>query len=672
MLRSILLITAIITCNSLYAQDRERVIDSLTDLLRQSKADTNRARLYIMIGDRYEQRNDSISIDYYYKGIALSEELQYTWGEAVARQYLGEVYLRKNKNDSTLLHLNMAMELSQALKDDKRMGHCANTIALVYSRNGDYEKALQYFLQAAAHWEKRPETRLQLISCYNNIGSVFFTNGQHDKALEYNRQAYKIALEINDAIEIAYAACELAAALQKHGKAREAKEYVQKAITISNKEEDLFLKTVAWQNLGTVHLQEQNYNDAQAAFNQALTYARQYGDSTQIVLLLGYTGMAQLRLNNYPVAEQNLLTALGYYTNIQDLTGLAKIYDALYNLETAKGNYKKGLDFLKLYHQYKDTVFTMDRATSLNAMEAKYQSEKKEKEIAQLSAQRTQQELAITQRNRLLIIAGLSLAIVLILSFFLYKNNRQKIVIAKQQQVLQEEKISSLQQQQQVIALQSMVNGQESERTRIARDLHDSLGGLFSTVKMHFSSLQHEVVDLKGNPLYKKSYELVDDAAEELRKIAHNMMPEVLLKMGLVPALQDFCNNVNAGKKLHISLQAYGMEKRLEPATEVMVYRIIQELVNNIIKHAQATEAIIQFNRNGNNLSITVEDNGRGFDPHEAEEKLSMGIQTIKSRVVYLNGRISIDSQNNVGTTVMIDLLLNEEAVTIDYLSVID
>ena len=205
------------------------------------------------------------------------------------------------------------------------------------------------------------------------------------------------------------------------------------------------------------------------------------------------------------------------------------------------------------------------------------------------------------------------------------------------------------------------INGQEGERTRIARDLHDGLGGIFSTVKMHFSTLQHEVPELKGNNLYRKSFEMVDGASEELRKIAHNMMPEVLMKMGLVPALQDLCNNINAGKQLHINLQAYGMEKRLSGSIEIMLFRIIQELINNIIKHSSASEAIIQFNRNANNLTITVEDNGRGFDVNELEAKRHAGLQTIKSRVAYLDGRISIDSKTGVGTTVMIDLLLNEQ-----------
>ncbi|MGF2414801.1 MAG: sensor histidine kinase, partial [Ferruginibacter sp.] len=226
---------------------------------------------------------------------------------------------------------------------------------------------------------------------------------------------------------------------------------------------------------------------------------------------------------------------------------------------------------------------------------------------------------------------------------------------------LQQEQIKFLERQQQLVSLQSMLNGQETERTRIAKDLHDGLGGLFSTVKMYFSTLQHEQELLKSNSLFNKSYELIDTASEEVRRIAHNMMPEVLMKLGLTHALQDMCSNISAGKLLQVKLQSYGMEQRLNASTEIMLYRIVQELLNNTIKHAQATEAIVQFNREGQRLTVTVEDNGRGFNTLEADEKKHAGLETIKSRVTYLNGNISIDSQQEIGTTVMMEFLLNGE-----------
>jgi two-component system, NarL family, sensor kinase len=229
--------------------------------------------------------------------------------------------------------------------------------------------------------------------------------------------------------------------------------------------------------------------------------------------------------------------------------------------------------------------------------------------------------------------------------------------------MFQQEQIKFLERQQQVVSLQSMVNGQETERTRIAKDLHDGLGGLFSTVKMHFSTLHHEQKQLQTDPLFSKSYDLINTASEEVRRIAHNMMPEVLLKMGVVQATQELCNSISAGKLLKVAMQSYGMEKRLNASTEIMLYRIIQELLNNIIKHADATEAIVQFNREGNCLSVTVEDNGRGFSMNEGDEKITAGLSSVKSRVQYLNGQLSIDSQTEIGTTVLMSFLIDDEQV---------
>jgi signal transduction histidine kinase len=204
-----------------------------------------------------------------------------------------------------------------------------------------------------------------------------------------------------------------------------------------------------------------------------------------------------------------------------------------------------------------------------------------------------------------------------------------------------------------------MVNGQETERNRIAKDLHDGLGGLFSTIKMQLSTLKHEEKSLETNELFQKSYELVDNASVEVRRIAHNMMPEVLIKLGLVQAIQELCNSINAGKLISVSMQSYGMEQRLNASTEMMLFRIVQELLNNIIKHAYASEAIIQFNRDGQRLSVTVEDNGRGFNLADNNGKKA-GLESVKSRVNFLNGNLSIDSEKEIGTTVLMDFLINE------------
>jgi two-component system, NarL family, sensor kinase len=140
------------------------------------------------------------------------------------------------------------------------------------------------------------------------------------------------------------------------------------------------------------------------------------------------------------------------------------------------------------------------------------------------------------------------------------------------------------------------------------------------------------------------------------------MMPEVLLKLGLANALKDLCDNISASRKVQVSLQVNGMEKRLEPSIEIMLYRIVQELLNNIVKHAQASKAIVQFIQDSDRLSVTVEDNGTGFNIAEADAANKAGIETVKSRVHYLNGNMQIESQKDIGTTVMMDFVLSVKA----------
>jgi len=267
----------------------------------------------------------------------------------------------------------------------------------------------------------------------------------------------------------------------------------------------------------------------------------------------------------------------------------------------------------------------------------------------------------VIRKKNWFIVGGIILAIFLAMIAFTvinYYHNRQ--LLLKKEKVLQEEKIAGMEKQQQVASLQSMINGQETERTRIARDLHDGMGGILSTVKMHYSTLSQDTPGIRENPLYMKTLDLINEVSDQLRTVAHSMMPEVLMKVGLTEALRDFCNNVSSSKRLTVKLQSYGMEKRLSSSTEINLFRIIQELVNNIIKHADATEAIIQINRQGNKLHVVIEDNGRGFNTSEAEGKRSMGMNTVKSRVNYLNGTLTIDSKDGIGTTVMINLVLDE------------
>ena len=197
-----------------------------------------------------------------------------------------------------------------------------------------------------------------------------------------------------------------------------------------------------------------------------------------------------------------------------------------------------------------------------------------------------------------------------------------------------------------------MVNGQEAERSRIASDLHDSLGGMLSTLKLQYDSLQIDHEDLTEDKSYNKIMSLIDEACKDVRDIARNLKPTALEKLGLTAALKDLINRYSSNGTLDISLHTNNVDGKLNEESKLHVYRIIQELLNNALKHANASEIAVQVNSTQEELMIMVEDNGKGFVRQNVEKGLGLG--NLESRVNVLKGEMMIDSTISKGTSVMV------------------
>jgi signal transduction histidine kinase len=248
------------------------------------------------------------------------------------------------------------------------------------------------------------------------------------------------------------------------------------------------------------------------------------------------------------------------------------------------------------------------------------------------------------------------MAALLITGFLGYRNFRHRHQLSKQQHQLHRQQIRELEMDKQLIAVDSMLKGQEDERSRLAKDLHDGLGGLLSGVKFSLSNMKENLfLNPDSMVVFERSLDMLDTSIKELRRVAHNMMPEMLTKFGLDEALKEYCNNVNATKLLTVKYQSLGMGARQEKATEIIVYRIVQELVTNILKHASASEAFIQVIRDNDRLNIVVDDNGRGFDISALEKSGGAGWTNIRSRVEYLKGQMDLHSEPGKGTLVNIE-----------------
>jgi signal transduction histidine kinase len=636
-------------------------VDSIFNIIKSGK-DTAVISAYAGLSNLYYFKGQQDSAIYYSGlGITLSKANK---NYQLNRLLLGAArcYYMKSINDSALLLL---AEVKPFLEKENTANKLMynNVLASVYLDQSRTDEALQLFIQSANILEQPENKHLKhkLFGAYGNIGQTFLREKEYSKAEEYLNKAMKMQEFAENKSQLIQVYNKYFIIYSSTNQLDKAKAVMDSAMALNNVINNLELKQAVYVNYGRLYELRSEYQKAKEYYLIGLKITDSINNNSYRSRILNNLSSVSNSLNQMADAEKFAVEALRFAKEINSFEDLNYAYSNLKLAEIHKGNYKQALAFAQLEFAYADSLSSTTSKENVRQLELKYQTEKKEKEISDLKLTKTANELALVKRNRLMLIGALAAVSLLLVLGLFYRNSRQKNLIAQKENSFQQEQIKFLERQQQVVSLQSMVNGQETERTRIAKDLHDGLGGLFSTIKMLFSTLQHEKSGLRSDPLFAKSYDMLNTASEEVRRIAHNMMPEVLMKLGLVDGLNDMCNNISSGKLLKVTFQPYGMEKRLNASTEIMLYRIIQELLNNIIKHAQATEALVQFNRDGNRLHITVEDNGRGFNTLETDQNNHAGLETVQNRVDYLNGKLHIESQQGLGTTIMMEFLINEK-----------
>jgi signal transduction histidine kinase len=278
------------------------------------------------------------------------------------------------------------------------------------------------------------------------------------------------------------------------------------------------------------------------------------------------------------------------------------------------------------------------------AIEKKFETEKKEAQIKLQQAQLRQRSIL----NYFLIAGSAALLLLLFLSYRNYRNRKK----------LQQSRIDELETERQLTATEAVLKGEEQERTRLAKDLHDGLGGMLSGIKFSLRNMKENLIMTPDNAqAFERSIDMLDSSIKEMRRVAHNMMPEMLLRYGLNIALEEFCNETNRSGAIHANYQFVGAnDKTIDQTIAVTIYRIVQELVNNAIKHANAQNVLVQLQVSDQEklLMITVEDDGKGFDKSLLAGSKGMGWSNIQNRVDFLKGKMDINSEPGKGTSVLI------------------
>ena len=544
-------------------------------------------------------------------------------------------------------HFNTYLEKAKSAGDTSLIAGALNSLGILHHKRSRYQEALSYFMDRLQYL--KPDEYGALATNFNNIGMIHEAIDKNPKALEFFGKAIELHRKIDNRQLIGGTLSNMGVIYFKLKEYDKALQHYIESIDIMKQLGDKGILSILYENRGNVYKEQGKFQLAINNYNESLVFSKELADAYGIASVNGNLGEAYAYLHQYPAAidylnrsrlQSEQIGASSLTMNADRI--LAKTYAGM-------KNYTKAYEHQQAYQILRDSIFNENKNKQIQELQTRYETERKNNEIEILNAD-NQLKAASLQKEKLIrniSIAGLLLIVAT--AWVIVRNIRQKSRIARElaakNEELSRQQIMQLEKDKKIELMDAMMTAEEKERTRVARDLHDGISGLLAATRMQFEGSRHEA-----------GLASLDKASTEVRRIAHNMIPELLMRFGLAEALADFLNGIQTAHGINIHFEQSGLDIPFDRKNELTIYRIIQELINNTIKHAQASEILVQMIGNQELLSITIEDNGTGFDAGNLTSKSGIGISNILSRVQYLGGEIKFQSTKDSGSSVYIQL----------------
>lgn len=523
--------------------------------------------------------------------------------------------------DKKTAYIDSAVHEFTLIEDLGGLGLVHNANASILLEYGEFESAKASLEKAYGYFVATGDKNRQAV-ILNNWGVSFNEMGKPDSALpKFNEAlAFELAKQPIDAAKVGRVYLGLGESNRLLGRHLEATDYY--LLSYKNRKQ-----------ANTLGVSEVLTNIASMIFEAA----EQGIDTTDII--------PKIQAYGFPNTLA-LLDSAAAFPGIEGRDGLlSSIQDVRRKGHLLRGNYQEAYNILwELKQQEEEQKLSASSLEALADLKIKYEKEQLKIRLLEEEVNNRAQQ---NKMNLLLLSLGI-VVLILVISLLVYQNRikADRILLAEAKQA------------QQIVAISSMLEGEEKARARIARDLHDGLGNLLSSVKVSVANLPIDLSDPETQMSYGKSIEQIDEACTEVRKIAHEMMPEALKRLGLKKALEDLTLKMDATYDFDVHFDLYGNEQVLPDNTNVMLFRMVQELFTNIVKYADASEVLLQMTFSDAWLNLTVEDDGKGFDPAKIAHDEGMGLKSIEFRTHYLGGEYEIDSRPGMGTSVSINIPL--------------
>lgn len=618
---------------------QDQKTDSLLYRLGETKNVAEKSMIQLQLSKVFERTNITRSKEF--AGLALLSSDDSVKSEAFNQ--LGRANFYQNQLDSAAFHFAKSIDLLNELGHQDQAASVRISLGAVHLRKGDYKNAVTTLIQSAQYFENKGDS-VNMAKCYSNVSSAFGELGDSQKAIAYGERALAIFTQKNMLPFKAVTLPNLAGEFLKLGDTLRAKSYFLQAETLAKERNDQFSLARIYNNLGNMYL-ETDHDQSEKYLMRALDLRKETKSNDGIGTLYNNLGYLQLKKGNAQMAIPYLKTALQYGKGSNASTTYNNLADAHQQL----GDYKAALFFEEKKNALNDSILKVENQKAIAEISTKYETEKKEKEILNLQHTNLQTDIKRRQNRNLMYMAFALLFIGGILTYAYVKNARKRRIIAEQMQELESQKVERLLKEHELIGIDAMIEGQEKERQRIAEDLHDSLGGKLSALKLFVEDIKKS-----DRQLYDKIKVVLDESYNDVRHISHQKNASAMIEKGLIPAVNRVADRLKSTERLQVEVTNIDFKKKIRNFIELQLFRIIQELLTNTIKHARAKSVNIQFSEENNTLNVIYEDDGIGFDTQKTN--FGVGLKNMENRIKKIGGSLTIDSNPGNGTTIILNV----------------
>ncbi len=621
--------------NALPAQDQHD-IDSLSAYL--TKPDDSLKLMAISdLAWEYNSSDVRKAISLSFKGVEIAKKLKRDGSLGQAYSDLGTSYYYKRDFDSSAYFYEKAEPLAKAAGDSMELASLYNKMGALYKERAEFKTSLNYSFESLRIYQALALPK-KIALLYNNIGTTYEMLKNFTMAGSYYQKALTINLAENSKGGMGRNYMGL-------GNVSTTTHQYDEALSYYGKAESIFYE-LGWgielsavlNNIGNIYDEQKKYPESLARRTEALQIAIGMEDIQEQAKFHNYIADVMMKMKRFKEAESHIQQAGKLIRDVESNELRMDLYEVSSKYYFGTGNYEKGNNYLLRFHGLKDSLYSAELSQNVAAMEVKHNMqqlrlEKAETESANLKL--SNDTLAATQqRNLILLLCGCILIGGSLVIYFY--NERKKRANEKKR-------------------LNAVLESEENERARIARELHDGLGQILSTARLNAAALE-DSVDPEDEAILKTTLQLIDQSVSEVRSISHNLMPRALSDKGLTEALTELVNQINTGKALRIGFEHNTIKATLGKAVEIAIYRIVQEVLNNMIRHSEATQANLKLDQQATQLHISISDNGKGFDPTIIGKSEGMGWRNMATRLSLINGKFDLNSAPGKGTVITIEI----------------